>query len=95
MARSIAHVETSAATDSEWLLTQYGPEPAYMLVRDWVLMADPATAKGLEDYLNQKPVVDCTPLVNAARQEGVAAGLRDGSRAVKDAAVNAAVLLGG
>jgi hypothetical protein len=95
VARSIAHVTTSAATDSEWVLTQYGPEPAYMLVRDWVLVVDPLTAKGLTDYLNQKPAIDCTPLVNAARAEGVAAGLRDGSRAVKDAAVNAAVLLGG
>jgi len=96
VARSIAHVTTTAATDSEWLLTQYGPEPAYMLVRDWTKVGDP---EGLTDYLNQKPPIDCTPLVNAAREEGrqlgVTTGLRDGARAVKDAAVNAAVLLGG
>ena len=92
VARSIAHVETSAATDSEWLLTQYGPEPAYMLVRDWTKVGDP---EGLTDYLNQKPVIDCGPLVNTARQEGVAAGMRDAARAVRDAAVNEAALYGG
>lgn len=68
VARSIARVTTTEATDNEWLLTQYGPEPAYMLVRDWVpvVPVDPATAQGLTDYINQKPVVDCAPLVHDA-----------------------------
>jgi hypothetical protein len=57
---------------------------------------DVALRKALFDYaLPVAEPTDCTPLVNAARQEGTEAGLRDGARAVKDAAVNAAVLLGG
>jgi hypothetical protein len=67
----------------------------------WFLRSGPNLAKdhdfiaGAMVPVPGAPPIDCTPLVNAARQEGVTAGLRDGARAVKDAAVNAAVLLGG
>lgn len=102
--RSIAEITTTAATDSNWRLTEHLGRPMYLLRRDWNPLAaggDPAVDQGLTDYIARKPPVvcppplDCTPLVNAARQEGVTAGLRDGARAVKDAAVNEAVLYGG
>jgi hypothetical protein len=98
--RSIEEIRTSAATDNDWRVTERMGKVLYMLRRDWnplVPGGDPAVDQQLTDYIAQKaaPVIDCAPLVNAARAEGVTAGLRDGSRAVKDAAVNAAVLLGG
>jgi hypothetical protein len=67
--------------------------PRARLSKTGDLSQDVALRKALFDYA--LPVIDCAPLVNAARQEGTEAGLRDGARAVKDAAVNAAVLLGG
>ena len=83
---TVAEVRTVAGTDGNWRLVETADlSTLYALRADWI-----------SDGLAAVPEpIDCGPLVNAARQEGVAAGLRDGSRAVKDAAVNAAVLLGG
>jgi hypothetical protein len=93
--RTIAELH---ANGQEWRLSEIGGNPTYFLRLDLdplIQGGDPATDAALVDYIARKPVTDCAPLVNAARQEGVTAGLRDGARAVKDAAVNAAVLLGG
>jgi len=88
--RTIAEVK---ADGNDWRLSMIGTDPAYFLRADLVPLVpggDPAVNAQLTDYLNQKPPIDCAPLVNAARQEGVAAGLRDGSRAVKDDVKNEA-----
>jgi hypothetical protein len=96
--RTIAEI---SADGNNWRLSEVGGVPAYFLRGDLAPLVpggDAGVDGALTDYINRipvPPVIDCTPLVNAARAEGVAAGLRDGSRAVKDAAVNAAVLLGG
>jgi hypothetical protein len=96
--RTIAEI---SADGNNWRLSEVGGVPAYFLRADLAPLVqggDPGVDGQLTDYINRvpvAPVIDCGPLVNAARAEGVAAGLRDGSRAVKDAAVNAAVLYGG
>src|SRR3990167_9342469 len=96
--RSIAEI---AAGGLSWRVTERMGKTLYMLRTDWTPLVqggDPVVDALLSDFIagrDPAPPIDCTPLVNAARAEGVAAGLRDGSRAVKDAAVNAAVLLGG
>ena len=96
--RTIAEVE---AGDHNWRLTEINGATAYFLRSDLTPLVqggDPAVDQGLSDYIARVPPpkpIDCAPLVNAARQEGVTAGLRDGSRAVKDAAVNEAALYGG
>ena len=96
--RSIAEIDANGLS---WRLTERMGRTLYMLRTDWVPLVqggDPAVDALLDDFIagrDPAPPIDCTPLVNAARAEGVAAGLRDGSRAVKAAAVNAAVLLGG
>jgi len=83
---TVAEVRTVAGTDGNWRLVETADlSTLYALRADWI-------SDGLAPV---PPPIDCAPLVNAARQEGVKDGLRDGSRAVKDAAVNAAVLLGG
>ena len=96
--RTIAEVE---AGNHNWRLTEINGATAYFLRSDLTPLVqggDPAVDQGLSDYIARVPPpkpIDCAPLVNAARQEGVTAGLRDGSRAVKDAAVNEAALYGG
>ncbi len=64
--RTIAEVK---ADGNDWRLTKYGDDPAYFLRADLaptVPGGDPETAQELEDYLNQKPPVDCGPLVSDA-----------------------------
>jgi len=94
--RSIEEIKTDAASDFDWRATEYNGEVVFMLRRDWEALrqgGDPAIDALLNDFITRKPIpepIDCAPLVNAARQEGVTAGLRDGARAVKDDVKNEA-----
>ena len=96
--RTIAEV---SADGNNWRLSEVNGAPAYFLRADLVPLVqggDPAVDAALNDFITRVPLpepIDCAPLVNAARQEGVVTGLRDGARAVKAAAVNEALLYGG
>jgi hypothetical protein len=100
--RTIAEAKT--ADGNVWRLTERAQDPGWLLRSDF----DPLVAGGdaklhaqFDAFMARvpavecPPVVDCAPLVNAARQEGTDDGLRDGARAVKDAAVNEAAKYGG
>jgi hypothetical protein len=100
--RTIAEAKTDDG--NVWRLTERAQDPGWLLRSDFVALVqggDAALHAQFDAFMARvppvecPPAVDCAPLVNAARQEGATAGLRDGARAVKDAAVNAAVLLGG
>jgi hypothetical protein len=100
--RTIAEAKTDDG--NVWRLTERAQDPGWLLRSDFVALVqggDAALHAQFDAFMARvppvecPPAIDCTPLVNVARQEGTEAGLRDGARAVKDAAVNAAVLLGG
>jgi hypothetical protein len=97
--RTIAEAKT--ADGNVWRLTERAQDPGWLLRSDFVALVQGGDAKlhaQFDAFMARTPApepIDCTPLVNAARQEGVTAGLRDGARAVKAAAVNEAAKYGG
>lgn len=91
-------LEAKTPDGNVWRLTERSQDPGWLLRSDFIPLVqggDPALHAQFDAFMARTPAVDCAPLVNTARQEGVAAGLRDGARAVKDAAVNEAAKYGG
>jgi hypothetical protein len=91
-------VEGTTPDGERWRVTERGSDPGFLLRSDFYPLVpggDPELDARFNAFMARVPAVDCAPLVNAARQDGVEDGLRDGARAVKDAAVTEAAKYGG